>query len=99
MQVSEKQQDYIDCIKTIEPNAPMIMQKRCLNSNNNHIKLWFVDWIDVNLTCVPGVVAGGPRQVPGEREGQVKYSPGQNYYIVEVKQSHDDLSGVTDTCS
>ncbi len=98
MQVSEKQQDYIDC-KTIESNAPMIMQKRCLNSNNNHLKLWFVDWIDVNLTCVPGVVAGGPRQVPGEREGQVKYSPGQNYYIVEVKQSHDDLSGVTDTCS
>ena len=45
-------------------------------------------------TCVPGVVAAGPGQVPGEGEGQVEYAPGQHDDVVEVQQGHDYLGTV-----
>lgn len=50
------------------------------------------------VTCVPCVVAGGPGQVPGERERQVENPPGQNDDVVEVKQSHYHLGAVAKTC-
>lgn len=34
------------------------------------------DMLITDPTCVPGVVAGNPRQVPGEAVGQVKDGPG-----------------------
>lgn len=50
-------------------------------------------------TCVPGVVAGGPWQVPREGEGQIKDSPGQNDYVIDIQQGYYDLGGITNTCS
>lgn len=46
-------------------------------------------------TCVPGVVAGSPGQIPGEAVGQVEDGPGQHNDVVDVKQSNNHLGGIT----
>lgn len=47
------------------------------------------------LTCVPGVVAGSPGQIPGEAVGQKEDGPGQHNDVVDVEQSNDHLGGIT----
>lgn len=47
------------------------------------------------LTCVPGVVAGSPGQIPGEAVGQKEDGPGQHNDVVDVEQSNDHLCGIT----
>lgn len=54
--------------------------------------------MDASVTCVPGVVAGWPGQVPGEGVRQVENPPGQNNNVVEVQQSHYDLGTIAKTC-
>lgn len=49
-------------------------------------------------TCVPCVVAGCPGQIPREREREVENPPGQDNDVVEVQQSHYNLSAITKTC-
>lgn len=73
-------------------------QQEALDCCSGSMHFWS-EFMLTCITCVPGVVAGWPRQIPGEGEGQIKYSPGQNYDIVEVQQSHNHLSGVSDAYS
>lgn len=47
------------------------------------------------LTCVPGVVAGSPGQIPGEAVAQKEDGPGQHNDVVDVEQSNDHLGGIT----
>lgn len=51
--------------------------------------------IKVCLTCVPGVVAGSPGQIPGEAVGQKKDGPGQHDDVVDVEQGNNHLGGIT----
>ena len=51
------------------------------------------------LTCGPGVVAGGPGQIPGEGVGQVEDGPGQHDDVIEVQQRHDHLGGIAHSCN
>lgn len=74
---------------------PTVNDSICVKHTMNYDDVWFRG---KPLTCVPGVVAGRPRQIPGEWIRQIKYSPGQNYNIVEVQQGHNHLCGVSNTC-
>lgn len=47
------------------------------------------------LTCVPCVVAGCPRQIPGEGVGQIEDSPGEHNDVVDVEQGNNHLGGIT----
>lgn len=51
-----------------------------------------------SITCVPGVVAGWPGQVPGEGERQVEDPPGKNNDVIEIQQGHNHLGPITKTC-
>ncbi len=52
----------------------------------------------IHFTCVPVVVAAGPRQLGAEGEHQVEQSPGQNNDVGHTAVEEDQLSSVADTC-
>ena len=48
----------------------------CFGMHNSETQAW--------ITCVPCIVAGGPRQIPSEGEPKVIYSPGQYDDVIEI---------------
>lgn len=52
----------------------------------------------IHFTCVPVVVAAGPRQLGAEGEHEVEQSPGQNNDVGHTAVEEDQLPSVADTC-
>jgi len=49
------------------------------------------------ITCVPGVITGGPRQLGTERGEEVEKRPGQNDDVIHAAVQKNQLSCITNT--
>lgn len=65
----------------------------CVKRQGSHAGRW-----RAGLTCVPHVVACGPRQGAFKGVIQVDEGPGQHHDVVDVQIGHDDLGRHTHPC-
>jgi hypothetical protein len=51
------------------------------------------------ISCVPRVIAGGPRQLRLKRGEEVVDSPSKDYDVINVEEKAYDCCGVPNTCN